>query len=110
MTRVCQLSEAWLFSLVQFVVMGALLQTEAKRAERDVQPEVPTLAETTSRQRAIEALNCLPVDRLPVWLLHQSSRCLPNFRSFKTQYSFRQLVRKLETDYGRKRTVLTRPL
>lgn len=59
--------EARFFILLQCVVMGALLQTEAKPAVRDVQPKVPTLAEGTSRQRAIEALNCLIVDRLPVW-------------------------------------------
>ncbi|MGO8697289.1 MAG: uroporphyrinogen decarboxylase family protein [Limisphaerales bacterium] len=44
----------------------------------------------------MEVLNCLPVDRLPVWLLPQFGRCLPNCRAFKTQYSFRQLVRKPE--------------
>jgi uroporphyrinogen decarboxylase len=41
----------------------------------------------------LHALNCLPVDRPPVWLMRQAGRCLPEYRALKEKFSFRQMIR-----------------
>ncbi len=48
------------------------------------------------RQRMLNALQCSPVDRPPVWLMRQAGRCLPEYRVLKEKYSFRQLIQTPE--------------
>ena len=50
----------------------------------------------TSRQRFLDASNCKPVDRPPVWLMRQAGRALPEYRQFKEKYSFLELVQTPE--------------
>ena len=47
----------------------------------------------TNRQRLLNAFNCQPVDRPPIWLMRQAGRCLPEYRALKEKYSFRDLIR-----------------
>ena len=47
----------------------------------------------TNRQRILNAFNCQPVDRPPIWLMRQAGRCLPEYRALKEKYSFRDLIR-----------------
>jgi uroporphyrinogen decarboxylase len=50
----------------------------------------------TRRERMLNALNYLPVDRPPVWLMRQAGRCLPEYRTLRKSHSFRQLIRTPE--------------
>jgi uroporphyrinogen decarboxylase len=50
----------------------------------------------TNRQRFLNACECLPVDRPPVWLMRQAGRCLPEYRALKENYSFLELVQTPE--------------
>lgn len=50
----------------------------------------------TRRERMIAALNYLPVDRPPVWLMRQAGRCLPEYRALRQKHSFRELIRTPE--------------
>jgi uroporphyrinogen decarboxylase len=50
----------------------------------------------TRRERMIAALNYLPVDRPPVWLMRQAGRCLPEYRTLRQKHSFRELIRTPE--------------
>lgn len=49
-----------------------------------------------NRKRFIDACNCKPVDRPPVWLMRQAGRCLPEYRTLKEKYTFLQLVQTPE--------------
>ena len=65
-------------------------------AGRVVRPlEAPVLT-GTPRERMINALNYLPVDRPPVWLMRQAGRCLPEYRALREKHSFRELIRTPE--------------
>ena len=48
-------------------------------------------AAITNRQRFINACNCRPNDRPPVWLMRQAGRALPEYRTLKETYTFVQL-------------------
>jgi uroporphyrinogen decarboxylase len=48
------------------------------------------------RERMLRALNLLPVDRPPVWLMRQAGRCLPEYRALREKHSFRELLRAPE--------------
>src|SRR5580692_9120242 len=50
----------------------------------------------TRRERMIAALNYLPVDRPPVWLMRQAGRCLPEYRELREKHTFRELIRTPE--------------
>ena len=48
------------------------------------------------RERMLAALNLLPVDRPPVWLMRQAGRCLPEYRALREKHSFLDLIRTPE--------------
>jgi uroporphyrinogen decarboxylase len=50
----------------------------------------------TRRERMRSALNFLPVDRPPAWLMRQAGRCLPEYRALREKHSFRELIRTPE--------------
>jgi uroporphyrinogen decarboxylase len=50
----------------------------------------------TSRERFLNACNCLPVDRPPVWIMRQAGRYLPEYRALRKEHSFLNLVRTPE--------------
>jgi len=51
---------------------------------------------SSNRQRFLNACQCLPVDRPPVWLMRQAGRVLPEYRELKTKHSFVEMVRTPE--------------
>lgn len=53
-------------------------------------------APATHRQRFLNACQCQPVDRPPVWLMRQAGRVLPEYRALKEKHSFLELVRTPE--------------
>lgn len=50
----------------------------------------------TGARRFLDACQCRPVDRPPVWLMRQAGRCLPEYRALKERYSFLQMVQTPE--------------
>jgi len=53
-------------------------------------------APLSNRQRFLNACECRPVDRPPVWLMRQAGRALPEYRALKEKYSFLKLVQTPE--------------
>jgi uroporphyrinogen decarboxylase len=53
-------------------------------------------APPVNRERMLNALQCLPVDRPPIWLMRQAGRCLPEYRTLREKYSFQELIQKPE--------------
>jgi len=50
----------------------------------------------TSLERFLNACNCQPVDRPPVWIMRQAGRYLPEYRVMRKKHSFLNLVRTPE--------------
>ncbi|MGC8886843.1 MAG: uroporphyrinogen decarboxylase [Verrucomicrobiia bacterium] len=50
-------------------------------------------AQLTRRERFARAIQCLPVDYPPVWMMRQAGRALPEYRELKESYSFVELVK-----------------
>ena len=48
------------------------------------------------RQRMLNALQGLPVDRPPIWLMRQAGRCLPEYRALREKYLFQELIQQPE--------------
>ena len=42
-----------------------------------------------SRERFLAAIQCLPVDRPPIWLMRQAGRYMADFRAYSDKYGFR---------------------
>src|SRR5262249_37415298 len=59
-----------------------------------VTPAVPS--PMTPHQRFLNACECRPVDRTPIWLMRQAGRALPEYRKLKEKYSFVELVQTPE--------------
>jgi uroporphyrinogen decarboxylase len=72
---------------------GIKARPRSPRVQRNSRAVAPAL---TSRQRFINACNCRPVDRPPIWMMRQAGRCLPEYRALKEKYSFLELVRTPE--------------
>jgi len=75
------------------------LETAAGRAAADVDTAIRARGLEhlpTRRERMLNALNFMPVDRPPVWLMRQAGRCLPEYRALRQKHSFRQLIRTPE--------------
>jgi uroporphyrinogen decarboxylase len=53
-------------------------------------------APPANRQRMLNALHCLPVDRPPLWLMRQAGRCLPEYRALRKKHSFQELIQQPE--------------
>ncbi len=49
-----------------------------------------------SRRRFLNACQCRPVDRPPIWLMRQAGRALPEYRALKEKYSFLELAQTPE--------------
>jgi uroporphyrinogen decarboxylase len=66
----------------------------AAQPQHDSVAGAPTAgcAKLTNRQRFLDACQCRPVDRPPVWLMRQAGRALPEYRALKEKYSFLELV------------------
>jgi uroporphyrinogen decarboxylase len=76
--------------------MQDVLANATNRAARAVAPADGEAARLTPRQRMLAALQCLPVDRPPFWLMRQAGRCLPEYRALKEKHSFRELIQNPE--------------
>ena len=49
-----------------------------------------------SRQRFLAAIQCMPVDRPPIWLMRQAGRYLPEYRELKKKHNFVTMVQTPE--------------
>ena len=49
-----------------------------------------------SRQRFLAAIQCMPVDRPPIWLMRQAGRYLPEYRELKKKHNFITMVQTPE--------------
>ncbi|MAS63701.1 MAG: uroporphyrinogen decarboxylase [Coraliomargarita sp.] len=49
-----------------------------------------------SRERFLAAIQCLPVDRPPIWLMRQAGRYLPEYRELKKKHNFITMVQTPE--------------
>ncbi len=76
--------------------MQDLLADETKRPGLAVKPPGAAAAQGSRRERMLNALNLLPVDRPPIWLMRQAGRCLPEYRALREKHSFRKLIRTPE--------------
>lgn len=49
-----------------------------------------------SRQRFLNAVDCRPLDRPPVWFMRQAGRYLPEYRALKEKHSFTEMAQTPE--------------
>src|SRR5210317_760826 len=52
---------------------------------------------TTHRERFLNACQCKPTDRPPIWMMRQAGRSLPEYLELKNKQSFTELVQNPET-------------
>lgn len=70
-------------------------QPPPRSSGSDAPPQTGTILRT-DRQRFLDACDCRPVDRPPVWLMRQAGRALPEYRGLKARHSFVELVQTPE--------------
>src|SRR5881394_1654851 len=76
--------------------------TPSKPERRPAVAEIALAAQSdaeknvSNRQRFLDACNCRPVGRPPVWLMRQAGRALPEYRALKEKHTFLELVQAPE--------------
>ena len=50
----------------------------------------------TSRERFLNACQCAPLKRPPVWVMRQAGRYLPEYRELKAKHGFLKMVKTPE--------------
>lgn len=50
----------------------------------------------TKKERFLNSINRIPVDRPPVWLMRQAGRYLPSYQEVRKQYTFHEMCAKAE--------------
>src|SRR5438876_5134842 len=73
-----------------------LMPTEPSDVDATVLANHGTVFPMTSRERFLNACQCRPVDRTPIWLMRQAGRALPEYRKLKEKHSFLELVQTPE--------------
>src|SRR5437867_12305313 len=73
-----------------------LVPTEPSDVDATVLATHGKLSPMTARERFLNACQCRPVDRTPIWLMRQAGRALPEYRKLKEKHSFLELVQTPE--------------
>jgi uroporphyrinogen decarboxylase len=64
--------------------------------ERNKMNHAPQPMNLTKKQRLLNAVQSLPVDRPPVWLMRQAGRYMPEYQAVRKQYSFLEMCRNAD--------------